>query len=54
MDRGKIAEFDSVLNLFDATGSIFRSLCNEAGLSRRDIVRIRADVVVGEASADIE
>ena len=41
MDAGEIAEFDTVLNLFDKENSIFRSLCNEAGLSRQDILRIR-------------
>lgn len=43
MDNGKVAEFDTVLNLFDKEDSIFRSLCNEASLSRQDIVRIRSD-----------
>jgi ATP-binding cassette subfamily C (CFTR/MRP) protein 1 len=43
MDAGKVAEYDSPLNLFDAKG-IFRSLCDEALLSREDIVRIRAMV----------
>ncbi|KII85519.1 hypothetical protein PLICRDRAFT_319144 [Plicaturopsis crispa FD-325 SS-3] len=43
MDAGQIAEFDTVLNLFDKEDSIFRSLCNEAGLSRQDILRIRAE-----------
>lgn len=42
MDAGKVAEYDTPLNLFDREDSIFRSLCNEAGLSRQDIVRIRA------------
>ena len=42
MDAGKIAEFDTPLNLFDTPGSIFRSLCDEANLSRADIMRIRA------------
>ena len=41
MDAGQVAEFDSPLNLFDRTDSIFRSLCDEANLSRQDIVRIR-------------
>jgi len=41
LDAGEIAEFDTVLNLFDKENSIFRSLCNEAGLSRQDILRIR-------------
>jgi ATP-binding cassette, subfamily C (CFTR/MRP), member 1 len=43
MDAGEIAEFDTVLNLFDKEDSIFRSLCNEANLQRADILRIRAD-----------
>ncbi len=44
MDAGRVAEFDTPLNLFDKTNSIFRSLCNEAGLTRQDIVRIRSSV----------
>lgn len=43
MDAGQVAEFDTVLNLFDKDGSIFRSLCDDAGLSRQDILRIRED-----------
>jgi len=43
MDGGKVAEFDTVLNLFDKPDSIFRSLCDEANLQRVDIVRIRAE-----------
>jgi ATP-binding cassette subfamily C (CFTR/MRP) protein 1 len=43
MDAGKIAEFDTVLNLFDNEQSIFRSLCNEANLQRADILRIREE-----------
>jgi len=42
MDGGKVAEFDAPLRLFDKEDSIFRSLCNEAGLVRQDITRIRA------------
>ena len=42
MDAGRVAEFDTPLNLFDKEDSIFRSLCNEANLSRQDIVKIRA------------
>jgi len=49
MDGGEVAEFDTVLNLFDQRDSIFRSLCNEAGLSRQDILRIRQ-----ESLADVE
>jgi len=43
MDNGEIAEFDTVINLFDKEDSVFRSLCNEAGLSRQDILRIRQE-----------
>lgn len=43
MDEGKIAEFDTVLNLYDKEDSIFRSLCDEANLQRADIVRIRKE-----------
>ncbi|RDB26371.1 Oligomycin resistance ATP-dependent permease YOR1 [Hypsizygus marmoreus] len=43
MDSGEIAEFDTVLNLYDNEQGIFRSLCNEANLQREDILRIRAD-----------
>lgn len=43
MDAGKIAEFDTVLNLFDKSSSIFRSLCDEANLSRADINKIRVE-----------
>ena len=42
MDGGRVAEFDTPLNLFDKEDSIFRSLCDEANLSRQDIVKIRA------------
>ncbi len=44
MDAGKVAEFDSPLDLFDKEDSIFRSLCNEANLSRQDILKIRSGV----------
>lgn len=47
MNDGHVAEFDTPLNLFDRKGSIFRSLCDEAGLTRQDIMRIRASVGVG-------
>ncbi|KAG6847482.1 hypothetical protein H0H93_007846, partial [Arthromyces matolae] len=43
MDAGEVAEFDTVLNLYDNERSIFRSLCDEANLQRADILRIRAD-----------
>lgn len=50
MDDGKVAEFDTVLNLFDREDSIFRSLCDDAGLSRQDIQRIRQES--GQVSSD--
>jgi 2-C-methyl-D-erythritol 4-phosphate cytidylyltransferase len=34
-------QYDSPLNLFDRSDSIFRSLCNVKKLSREDIVMIR-------------
>jgi len=43
MDDGHVAEFDTVLNLFDKPDSIFRALCNEANLSRTDVLRLRAE-----------
>ncbi|KAJ2912814.1 hypothetical protein MD484_g7600, partial [Candolleomyces efflorescens] len=43
MDGGSVAEFDTVLNLFDKDDSIFRELCDEANLKRSDILRIRED-----------
>jgi len=43
MDDGKVAEFDAVLNLFDKSDSIFRSLCDEAHLQRSDILKLRHD-----------
>ena len=44
MDQGRVAEFDTVLNLFDREDSIFRSLCDEANLQRADILRIEASM----------
>ncbi|KAG8854719.1 hypothetical protein FRB96_007404 [Tulasnella sp. 330] len=45
MDDGRVAEFDEPLVLFDrgkgVGGSIFRSLCDEAGLSREELIRIK-------------
>lgn len=41
MDDGRVAEIGTVLGLFDNEQSIFRSLCNEAKLSRGDIEKIR-------------
>jgi hypothetical protein len=59
MDQGQVAEFDTVLNLFDKEDSIFRSLCNEANLQRADILRIRAEnaeekVYVAEKAVEAE
>ncbi|KAJ7100917.1 multidrug resistance-associated ABC transporter [Mycena belliarum] len=45
MDQGQVAEFDTVLNLFDREDSIFRSLCNEANLSRAEILHIREESI---------
>ncbi|KAJ7224699.1 multidrug resistance-associated ABC transporter, partial [Mycena pura] len=41
MDGGKVAEFDTVLSLFDRPDSVFRGLCEQASLSRADILHIR-------------
>jgi ATP-binding cassette subfamily C (CFTR/MRP) protein 1 len=41
MEQGTIAEFDTPLNLYDREGTVFRGMCEAAGLSRADIVRIR-------------
>ena len=43
MSDGVVAEFDTVLNLFDNVHSVFRALCDEANLSHQDIVRIREE-----------
>ncbi|KAB5591062.1 Oligomycin resistance ATP-dependent permease YOR1 [Ceratobasidium theobromae] len=42
MDRGRMKEYDTPLNLFDNPDSQFRAMCDKAGLSRADIVKIRA------------
>ena len=44
MDKGTVAEFDTPLALFDKQDSIFRSLCEEANLTRQEIIRIREGV----------
>ena len=44
MDAGRVVEFAAPLALFDREDSVFRSLCNEANLSRQDILKIRATV----------
>ena len=46
MDTGHVAEFDTPLALFDREDSIFRSLCDEAGLTRADILRIREGATI--------
>ncbi|KAH9919495.1 multidrug resistance-associated ABC transporter [Epithele typhae] len=51
MDAGKVVEYDSPLALFDRPDSVFRSLCNEANLSRQDVLRIRASVQAGGRGA---
>jgi ATP-binding cassette, subfamily C (CFTR/MRP), member 1 len=43
MDNGVVAEFDDPLTLYDRPTSVFRSLCDEANLTRAEIVRIRAN-----------
>lgn len=48
MDDGKVAEFDTVLNLFDRKDSIFRSLCDEASLERTDLLRLQAEHANGD------
>ena len=45
MQAGAVAEFDTPLHLFDKEDSIFRSLCNEAKLTRQDILRIRSGIM---------
>jgi ATP-binding cassette subfamily C (CFTR/MRP) protein 1 len=49
MDGGTVTEFDAVLSLFDQQDSIFRSLCDKAGLSKQDILQIQQ-----ESLADVE
>jgi len=53
MDFGKVIEFDEPLVLFDIPTSVFRGMCDKAGLSREDIVRIRrgAGKMDGEPAA---
>ncbi|KAL5631354.1 hypothetical protein ACGC1H_007018 [Rhizoctonia solani] len=43
MDNGRLKEYDTPLNLFDNSDSQFRAMCDKAGLSRADIVKIRAN-----------
>lgn len=37
MDAGKVAEFDTPLNLFRHTDGIFRSMCERSGITEGDI-----------------
>jgi ATP-binding cassette, subfamily C (CFTR/MRP), member 1 len=53
MEGGSVAEFDTVLNLFDRADSIFRSLCNEANLQRADIMRIRVEHSIQHSSPKV-
>ncbi|ODN79695.1 hypothetical protein L202_03623 [Cryptococcus amylolentus CBS 6039] len=41
MDAGKVAEFDSPLDLFDESESIFRALCDKSRITREELLRIR-------------
>ncbi|KAF8753349.1 Multidrug resistance-associated ABC transporter [Rhizoctonia solani] len=43
MDEGRLKEYDTPLDLFDNPESHFRAMCDKAGLSRADIVKIRED-----------
>lgn len=70
MDKGRLKEYDTPLNLFDQPGTFpvplsgcilankllgsqFRAMCDKAGLSRADIVKIRegADAQLQDALA---
>jgi len=42
MDQGRVAEFDAPLVLFDREDSLFRGLCDEAGLTRAELLRLKA------------
>ncbi|KAG9017508.1 hypothetical protein FRB90_001017 [Tulasnella sp. 427] len=37
MDAGRVAEFDTPLNLFAKAGGIFRSMCDRSGITEKDI-----------------
>jgi len=43
MDDGKVAEFNTILNLFDRPDSIFRCLSDDAHLQRSDILKLHHD-----------
>lgn len=36
MDNGEVAEFDTPLNLFNTSGSIFREMCEKSGIGAED------------------
>ncbi|CDZ97117.1 Multidrug resistance-associated protein/mitoxantrone resistance protein, ABC superfamily [Phaffia rhodozyma] len=44
MDAGQVVEFAPPLELFDREDSIFRSMCDQAQITRSDILRIRGEV----------
>lgn len=43
MKDGQVAELDTPLTLFDDEHSIFRSMCDQASLTRERIVKIREE-----------
>ncbi|CDO74908.1 hypothetical protein BN946_scf184988.g15 [Trametes cinnabarina] len=45
MDAGKIAEFDTPVNLFKKPGGIFRTMCERSGITLEEIERSRARIV---------
>ena len=53
MDAGVIAELDTPLCLYDKEDSIFRGMCEAAGLTREQIVKIRAGEQVHVAVHDV-
>ncbi|ODO07994.1 hypothetical protein I350_03577 [Cryptococcus amylolentus CBS 6273] len=51
MDAGAMAEFDSPLQLYDRSVSIFRKLCDKGGLARTDLVELRSESGMTEEAA---
>ncbi|WRT69583.1 uncharacterized protein IL334_006572 [Kwoniella shivajii] len=43
MDEGKVVEFDTPINLFEDTSSIFRNLCDTKNLTKGELLKIRED-----------
>lgn len=43
MHDGRVAEFDAPLTLFDRQGSIFRQMCDQANLTRSNIVEVQTN-----------